>query len=117
MVVLGAVVALIGLLLIWGGLTSLSQDRDADGYLLSDPLTVDRSSRAVIAKDVRLLRGHYDCAAEESFFLDFFSPDDVRMRGVTSGSGALFMAIAPADALDGYLNEVAHDEIVEWDCV
>jgi hypothetical protein len=115
-IVLGAVVALIGLLLVWGGLTPLSQHRDADGYLLSDPLTVDRSARAVITNDVELLRGHYECAGEETFFLAFYSPDDVRMRGITSGSDALFMGIAPADAIEGYLDGVAHDEITEWEC-
>lgn len=115
-VVSGGFVAFAGLLLVWGGLTSLSQHRDADGYLLSDPLTVDRSPRAVITNDVGLLRGHYECAGEESLFLALYSPDDVRMQGVASASDALFMGIAPADALKGYLDGVAHDEITEWDC-
>lgn len=115
-VVSGGFVAFVGLLLVWGGLTPLSQYRDADGYLLSDPLTVDRSSRAIITNDVGLLRGHWDCAGEESFFLAFYSPEDVRMQGVASGSDALFLGIAPTGPLEGYLDGVAHDEITDWDC-
>ena len=64
----------LGLVLGWAGLTPLSQDRDADGYLLSDALTVDRSSHAVMTSDVELLRGHHECAGEETFLLDFYSP-------------------------------------------
>ena len=74
---LGIGLILVGLLLGWGGLTPLSQYRDADGYLLSDALSIDRPSSAVTTSDVSLLRGHYDCAAEETLVLDFFSPDDV----------------------------------------
>ena len=115
-IVFGAVFVAVGLLAAWGGLTPLSQDRDADGYLLSDPLTVDRPSRAVITTDVGLLRGHYECASEETLILGFYSPDDVRMQGVASGSAGLFMGIAPASAVEGYLNGAAHDEITDWDC-
>jgi hypothetical protein len=42
-------------------------------------------------------------------------PDDVRVEGVAEGSDALFMGIAPADAVVGYLDGVAHDAITEWD--
>jgi hypothetical protein len=112
----GVVAVVVGLLLVWGGLTPLSQTRDADGYLMSDALTVDRPSHAVISNDVGLLRGHYDCAGEETLILGFSTPDEVRMRGVASGPDALFMGIAPADAVAGYLDGVAHDEITDWDC-
>jgi hypothetical protein len=115
-VVFGGVFVALGLLLAWGGVTPLSQDRDPDGYLMSDPLTIDRPSRAVITNDVGLLRGHYECAGEETLILGLYSPDDVRMTGVASGSDALFMGVAPADAVEGYLDGVAHDEITEWDC-
>lgn len=112
----GVLLVLVGLLLVWGGLTPLSQNRDADGYLMSDPLTIDRRSHAVVTNDVGLLRGHYDCAAEETFLLAFSTPDEVRMRGAASGSGGLFMGIAPVDAVEEYLEGIAHDEITDWDC-
>lgn len=112
----GVVLMVVGLLFVWGGLTPLSQYRDADGYLLSDPLKIDRPSRAVVTNDVGLLRGHHECASEETFVLDLVTSDEVRMRGVASGSADLFMGIAPADAVEGYLAGVAHDEITEWAC-
>lgn len=116
-IVFGTVLAVVGLALVWGGLGPLSQSRDAHGYVMSDSLSIDRSSRAVITYDVGLLRGHYECATEEAFILKFHSePDDVRMQGTASGSAALFLGIAPAAAVDGYLDGVAHDEITEWDC-
>ncbi len=46
---------------------------------------------------------------------EFVSPDDVRVEGVAAGSHLLFMGIAPADAVAGYLDGVVHDEITEWD--
>jgi hypothetical protein len=47
----------------------------------------------------------------------YSTPDEVRVRGVATGSETSFMGIAPADAAAGYLNGVAHDEITtEWDC-
>ena len=112
----GVLLVLVGLLLVWGGLTPLSQHRDADGYLLSDSLVIDRASHAVVTADVGLLRGHYDCAREESLIFHLFSPDDVRTRGVAAGDGPLFLGVAPADAVGRYLDGVPHDEITEWDC-
>jgi hypothetical protein len=106
----------LGLVLVWNGATPLSQDRDADGYLMSSPLTIDRSSSAVMANDVGLLRGHYDCAAEETLLLSFATPDDVRIQGLPSGPDALFLGIGPATAVATYLDGVRYDEITDWDC-
>jgi hypothetical protein len=62
----------------------------------------------VVTDDLELLRWNT--------MPDFVSPpDDVRVEGVAAGSGTLFMGIAPADAVAGYLDGVAHDEITEWD--
>ena len=94
----GVVLVVLGLALVWSGLAPLSQDRDPDGYLMSDPLTIDRASHAVITHDVALLRGHFDCAGEGTFLLDFYSPDDVRMQGVAAGSEALFLGPAAVDS-------------------
>lgn len=112
----GIVVIAVGLLFVWRGLAALSQPRDADGYFVSAPLRIERASRAVMTNDVGLLRGHCDCAAEETLILNLYSPDDVRMRGVASEPGALFIGIGPADAVAGYLDGVTHDEITGWDC-
>ena len=75
---------------------------------MTDPLTIEVSSRAVVTDDVELLRWNT--------MPEFISPpDDVRVEGVAAGSDTLFMGIAPADAVAGYLDGVAHDEITEWD--
>ena len=61
----------------------------------------------MVTDDVELLR---DTIPE------FVSPpEDVRVEGAATGSEALFMGIAPADAVAGYLDGVAHDEITDWD--
>ena len=66
------------------------------------------SCRAVVTDDVELLRWNT--------LPEFVStPDDVRVEGVATGSDAIFMGIAPADAVAGYLDGVVHDEITEWE--
>jgi hypothetical protein len=109
MVGFGTVLVLVGLVLVYNfGLASLLHSPQFREYNLTDPLTIDRSSRAVVTDDVELLRWNT--------MPDFISPpDDVRVEGVGAGSGTLFMGIAPADAVAGYLDGVAHDEITAWD--
>ncbi len=106
---LGTGLVLVGLVLVFNfGLTSLLHSPVFGEYNLSDPLTIEVSSRAVVNDDVELLRWNT--------MPDFISPpDDVRVEGVAAGSETLFMGIAPADAVAGYLDGVAHDEITAWD--
>ena len=100
---------LVGLVLVFNfGLASLVHSPPLGEHRLSDPLTIEVSSRAVVTDDVELLRWNT--------MPEFISPpDDVRVQGVATGSDSLFMGIAPADAVAGYLDGVAHDEITEWD--
>jgi len=109
MIGFGTGLVLVGLVLIYNvGLMSLFHSTVLGEYRLSDPLTIEVSSRAVVTDDVELLRW--------STMPEFVSPpDDVRVQGVATGSDALFMGIAPADAVAGYLDGVAHDEITEWE--
>ena len=118
MVGFGTVLVVVGLVLIYNnGLAPLLHSPLLGEYTLTDPLTIEESSRAVTTDDVELLRGHYECYSEGSNTYRFFStPDDVRVEGVAAGSDALFIGIAPADAVVGYLDGVAHDEITNWDC-
>lgn len=106
---LGIGLVLVGLVLIYNfGLASLAHSPLFREHNLTDPFTVEVSSRAVVTDDVELLRW--------TTMPDFVSPpDDVRVEGVAAGSGSLFMGIAPAAAVAGYLDGVAHDEITEWD--
>ena len=105
----GTGLVLVGLVLIYNvGLTSLFHSPVLGEYRLSDPVTMEVSSRAVVTDDVELLRW--------STMPEFVSPpDDVRVQGVATGSEPLFMGIAPADAAAGYLDGVVHDEITEWE--
>ena len=106
---LGTGLVVVGLVLIFNfGLMSLFHSPVLGEYRLSDPLTIEVSSRAVVTDDVELLRW--------TTMPEFVSPpDDIRVQGVATGSDALFMGIAPADAVAGYLDGVVHDEITEWD--
>lgn len=113
--IVGAVLVLIGLFLVWGGIAPLTESRD-DGYYMSDSLILDRPSSAVVTTDMDLLRGRWETLAEESFaemFMD--TPDDIRMEGVAAGDDAIFLGIAPTSAVDRYLDGVAYDEITEWE--
>ena len=105
----GTGLVVIGLVLVYNfGLASLLHSPVLREHNLTDPLTIEVSSRAVLTDDVELLRWNT--------MPEFVStPDDVRVEGVAAGSGTLFMGIAPADAVAGYLDGVVHDEITEWD--
>ena len=106
---LGTMLVLVGLVLIYNfGLVSLFHSPLFGEHRLSDPLAIEVSSHAVVTDDTDLLRW--------STMPDFVSaPDDVRVQGVAAGSETLFMGIASADAVAGYFDGVAHDEITDWD--
>ncbi len=107
---LGVGLVLVGLVVVVYGIASLLHSPVFRGHNLTDPLTIDVSSRAVVTDDAELLRWNT--------MPDFVStPDDVRVEAVATGSNDLFIGIAPADAAAGYLSGVAHDEITEWDSV
>ncbi len=105
----GVGLVLVGLVLVYNtGLASLAHSPVFGEYNLTDPLSLEVSSRAVVTDDVELLRWNT--------MPEFVSRrDDVRIEGVATGPGSLFIGIAPADAVAGYLDGVAHDEITEWD--
>ncbi len=109
MIGFGTGLVVVGLVLIYTfGLALLFHSPVLGEYRLSDPLTMEVSSRAVVTDDVELLRW--------TTMPEFISPpDDVRVQGAATGSDSLFMGIAPADAVAGYLDGVVHDEITAWD--
>ena len=116
LIVLGAVLALVGVILIVGAMGPLGEHRDADGYYMSDPAAFDRPSHAIVTEDVDLLRGRYETLGESSVVLAIIGdPNEVRMQGTSSGSNALFMGIAPTTAVDEYLSGVAYDEVTAWE--
>ena len=115
-VAFGAVAVLLGVVLVFSGMGPMGEYRDADGFYMSDPFTVDRASHAIVSNDVDLLRGRYETLTEGSVVLGFVGePDDVRMQAVARGPGALFLGIADTSAVNEYLDGVAHDEVTDWD--
>ena len=109
MIGFGTGLVVVGLVLVYNfGLASLLHSPPLREHNLTDPLTIEVSSRAVVTEDLELLRW--------TTMPEFISPpDDVRVEGVAAGSDPLFMGIAPADAVAGYLDGVTHDEITAWD--
>ena len=105
----GVGLVLVGLVLIYNfGLASLAHSPVLREHNLTEPFAIEVSSRAVVTDDLELLRWNT--------MPDFApTPDDVRVEAVAAGSGPLFMGIASADAVAGYLDGVAHDEITAWD--
>ena len=105
----GVGLVLVGLVLAFNvGLASLLHTPVFREHNQTDPFTIEVSSRAVVTDDLELLRWNT--------MPDFApTPDDIRVEGVAAGSGTLFMGIAPADAVAGYLDGVDHDEITKWD--
>jgi hypothetical protein len=114
-IVLGGVAALIGAVLVLSGMGPMGEYRDVDGYYMSDALTVDRPTHAIVSDDVDLLRGRYETLIENSMLAFADAPDDVRVQGMASPPNALFLGIAPTSAVEDYLSGVAHDEITDWD--
>ena len=111
----GVGLVLVGLFIVWNGVGALTFNGNDGRFELTEPLTIEASSRAVVTNDVELLRGGYGVYSVLAPIHKFFStPDDVRAR-VAAGSASLFMGIAPADAVAGYLDGVVHDEITDWD--
>jgi hypothetical protein len=95
---------LVGLFLVLNGFGALFSSRLFGEYNLTDRLMIEVSSRAVVTDDVEL---------PTYWFVS--SSEDVRVEGAATGFEALFMGIAPVDAVAGYLDGVAHDEITDWD--
>lgn len=114
-IALGAIAALFGAVLIVSGMGPMGEYHDADGYYMSDPLSVNRPSHAIVSSDTGLLRGRWETLTEGSAVLSFIDePDNVRVQAEASDSGRLFLGIAPTAAVDEYLDGVAHCHITDW---
>lgn len=90
--------------LVLNGFGALFSSRLFGEYNLTDRLMIEVPSRAVVTDDVEL---------PTYWFVS--SSEDVRVEGAATRFEALFMGIAPVDAVAGYLDGVAHDEITDWD--
>jgi hypothetical protein len=112
MVIIGSVLALLGLGLLAGGaaVAAARHDRGADGFLTTGPASVSTGSYAVTVPDVGVdVRG-----PDEAYARDLLGT--VRIR-VTAADPArpVFLGIARTGEVDGYLSGVGHADVTDID--
>jgi hypothetical protein len=108
MIVIGSVVALLGLATLFGGVAvaGAGLSRDADGFLTAGPATVATDSYAVTVPDVGVeVRGPDEAYARQIL-------GTVRIRATAADPAKpVFLGIAPARDVDAYLDGVGHADI------
>jgi hypothetical protein len=109
-VVFGSIAALIGLVLLLGGLALVLAHafaREDDGYYTSDTERLSTATYALTVEDIDLGGGPVD-----------FVPEDVlgtvRIRAERPGGGRVFVGIAPEREVDAYLQGVGHAEVEDF---
>lgn len=115
--VIGVVIAFVGGVLALSGTGPLTMSRDADGYYMTDTITLDRASRAIVAGDIDMVQGCFPQVVEDSLIPGWAmaEPTYVRMEGFSMGA-EVFLGIAATADVEAYLNGTAHDEIAELYC-
>ena len=108
MIVIGSLLALLGLGLLAGGAAAAAagHSRNGDGFLTTGPASVATDSYAVSVPDIGVdVRGPDQAYARNLL-------GTVRIRA-TSGDPAtpVFIGIAPSRDVEGYLRGVGHDDI------
>ena len=107
LVVVGSVLALIGLGLLAGGgflLWAHETKRDDQGYYTSGVLALRTDTYALTAEGIEIAD-----VPDQLFTKGRFG--QVRIRGTSQSGKDVFFGIAPADDVDSYLENVAHDQI------
>lgn len=108
--VFGVLGVLVGATLLAGATTILTEDRDEDGFFVSDEHTFERSSHAILSEDVDILTD------APSWVIDRLTdPVDLRIQGTDAGGAGLFIGIAATADVETYLSGVAHDEVTSLD--
>jgi hypothetical protein len=106
--VFASIGGLIGLALLVGGIAVMvayAFGRDDDGYFTSDRHHLDSPTYAITTEDIDLGADEVDWA-----------PDDVlgKVRVQVDGERPLFVGIGPDAAVDRYLGQVAHDQLIDF---
>ncbi|MFA9428874.1 DUF4389 domain-containing protein [Egicoccus sp. AB-alg2] len=112
-VVLGSVLALIGLGTIAGGAALLwahNTQRDADGWFTSSRFEISSDGYALTAEDVEFLEPEGAVDA-----IPLLTPLETRVAVDAPAGDEVFVGIARTSDLDAYLDGVRHDEIVSLD--
>ena len=111
MVILGAFFGLIA------GMDNLTTSaRDADGYLMFDRSMFEVPSEAIVISEPEVLQGRFAVHASDSGVPMMLVEDlQVRLRGIATDDGELFIGIGPSTAVDAYLQGMTFDEIADLD--
>ncbi|HKJ55651.1 MAG TPA: hypothetical protein VJ978_06655, partial [Nitriliruptoraceae bacterium] len=106
--IIGFVLVAPGVGMVFGGgaMTLVATQRDADGYATTT-VALASSTAAITTDDVTY---HID-ADTPGWVLDALETD-VRLEVVDS-AGDVFVGIAPASEIDGWLSGVSHDQIAD----
>ena len=105
-IVFGVLGLLVGVAAIAGALTTLNEDRDSDGFFVSDGHRLERSSFAITSEAVDVLGDVPGWVADR-----LTDPVDVRVTGSSNTGSDLFIGIGTSDDVEAYLTGVAHDEV------
>jgi hypothetical protein len=101
---------LVGAALIVGATTILAEDRDDDGFYVSEESNFAQSSHAIVSEDVDLLTDVPSWVADR-----LVDPVDLRIQGTNAGDDGLFIGIAATTDVNSYLSRVAHHEVTSLD--
>jgi hypothetical protein len=112
MIVVGSIVALLGLGLLGGGVAvaAAGHSRDGAGYLTTGPAEVSTTAYAVTAPNLGIdVRG-----PDEAYARDLLGTVRIRATG-SDPTRPVFIGIAPTADVQRYLDGVGHDEISDID--
>ncbi|WP_110241576.1 DUF4389 domain-containing protein [Nocardioides gilvus] len=89
-----------------GTLTWIEQEeRDRDGFMMSDQLALDTTTHAITSESLRL---HSDVPGD---FLPAQLLGDARLTATPESDSDLFIGIAPTDEVRDYLTDVSHETV------
>lgn len=109
LLIVGLVLTLVGFgLTVGGGILLWAQTvgTDEDGFLTSPDYALETDGYAITASDIQLR------APDPSDWLPFSGDVDVRVEARTDGPSDVFIGIAPAAEVSGYLAGVPYAEVV-----
>lgn len=106
-IVVGAILGLIGIGFLIGGAVLFwanETQRGDDGYFTTDGFTLSTESYALTSAEI-------DLGAEPGDWFPSGRLATVRLEATRADQGEVFVGIGPEDAVDAYLDDVAHSEV------
>jgi len=105
-IIFGILGLLVGAAAITGALLALDEDRDSDGFFVSDAHRLQRSSFAIASEGVEVLVDAPGWVADR-----LTDPVDVRATGSSNIGSDLFLGIGAASDVEAFLSGAAYDEV------